>query len=107
MSGIDQGAIAYGLRARLAELTGQVGAIGVELSAPLDADFAEQAAELEGQDALKTLETAHLVEAEAIRAALWRIAAGTYGSCAQCGCDIPAARLAAVPTAAFCVTCAA
>jgi RNA polymerase-binding transcription factor DksA len=99
--------VAAGLRARLAELTGQVGAIGVELSAPLDADFAEQAAELEGQDALKTLETAHLVEAEAIRAALGRIEAGSYGTCAKCGCDIPAARLAAVPTATMCIKCAA
>ena len=103
----DHGDIARGLSARLAELTGQVGAIGVELSAPLDADFAEQAAELEGQDTLKTLETAHLVEANAIRAALDRIAAGTYGHCANCGCAIPAARLAAVPTATTCIKCAA
>ncbi len=107
MSAADHGAVADGLRARLAALTGQVGAIGVELSAPLDADFAEQAAELEGQDTLKSLETAHLAEAEAIHAALARIEAGSYGTCAKCGCEIPAARLAAVPTAATCVKCAA
>ena len=102
----DYSKVAAELQARLAELTGQVGAIGVELSAPLDADFSEQAAELEGQDALKTLETAHLVEVEAIRTALDRIEAGTYGVCTKCGCDIPAARLAAMPTATMCVACA-
>lgn len=32
---------------------------------------------------------------------------GTYGVCAGCGAPIPAARLAARPTATRCVTCAA
>jgi DnaK suppressor protein len=40
-----------------------------------------------------------------IRAALARIEAGTYGVCARCSAEIPAARLEAVPTASLCITC--
>ena len=40
-----------------------------------------------------------------VRAALARVAAGTYGVCSRCGDDIPAARLNAMPTATLCITC--
>ena len=46
--------------------------------------------------------TKHLAEIAAARA---RLAAGTYGSCEVCGSTIPAARLAARPTARTCVGC--
>ncbi len=95
------------LRARLAELNNEVEAQDVALTAPLDADFAEQASELEIRDTVAPLQSAHRAEANAINAALTRIAAGTYGVCANCGCTIPAARLAAVPTATTCIACAA
>ncbi|MFD1504379.1 TraR/DksA family transcriptional regulator [Georgenia yuyongxinii] len=39
-------------------------------------------------------------------AALARLGAGSYGRCARCGRDIPAARLAVRPTATMCVECA-
>jgi DnaK suppressor protein len=39
--------------------------------------------------------------------ALLRCAAGSYGICEVCGRPIPAERLAARPSAATCVTCAA
>ncbi len=38
--------------------------------------------------------------------AIARVAAGTYGKCARCGTQIPAARLAARPFAEYCVPCA-
>jgi len=41
----------------------------------------------------------------AVRAALARIEAGTYGTCERCSAEIPAARLEAVPTASLCITC--
>lgn len=41
----------------------------------------------------------------AIEKALDRIAAGTYGDCAQCGGAIPEERLAAIPLTLFCVGC--
>lgn len=42
-----------------------------------------------------------------VDAALDRLAGGTYGVCARCHVPIPADRLAALPTARTCVTCAA
>ena len=42
-----------------------------------------------------------------IDAALARIAAGTYGSCAHCGSVIPVERLQMRPFAGRCVACAA
>ena len=41
----------------------------------------------------------------AVDAALQRLDAGTYGRCARCGEQIPAARLEAVPEATHCVGC--
>ena len=37
--------------------------------------------------------------------ALRRLEAGTYGECAECGTEIPAARLKALPFAVLCVDC--
>ncbi|MGY4643787.1 TraR/DksA family transcriptional regulator [Cellulomonas sp. URHB0016] len=41
-----------------------------------------------------------------VDAALERLEAGTYGTCARCGGRIPPARLEARPTATRCVACA-
>ena len=46
-----------------------------------------------------------LAEVNAIDAALARIGAGVYGECADCGCDIPPARLHANPEALRCIRC--
>ncbi len=101
----DTTAIEAGLRTRLAELTGDIARLQSDLSAPLDADYAEQANELEGQDALAGIEDAHRAEATQIHAALNRIASGDYGICQTCGGKIPAARLAVMPTATRCIGC--
>lgn len=103
----DTKALAARLAARLTAVTGDIADVEAERRAPLDADFAEQAAELEGQDALGGIEASHKDEANAIHAALRRIEAGTYGTCSRCGRDIPAARLEALPTATTCVVCPA
>lgn len=42
---------------------------------------------------------------EAVRAALARVRAGTYGVCTRCGAEIPPARLSAMPTATLCIAC--
>jgi DnaK suppressor protein len=39
--------------------------------------------------------------------ALRRLEAGTYGECAECGAEIPEARLKALPFAVLCVDCQA
>ena len=45
-------------------------------------------------------------EIEEIDRALVKLEAGQYGRCEQCGKDIPQPRLAVVPAAAMCMTCA-
>ena len=93
------------LKARYDELTARLADIDAVLQAPLSADFAEQAGDLEGQESLETMESSARRELRAIDAALKRIAAGTYGICIDCGAPIPEKRLVAVPTALRCVTC--
>jgi RNA polymerase-binding transcription factor DksA len=46
-------------------------------------------------------------ELEAIDQALARIGKGTYGTCEECECAIPKARLQAIPHARHCVQCQA
>jgi DnaK suppressor protein len=46
-----------------------------------------------------------IVELRAILMSLPRIEEGTYGTCVDCGVDIPAARLIAQPAALTCVGC--
>lgn len=45
------------------------------------------------------------IELAAIERSLRRIEDGSYGICAECGVDIPAARLRAQPLAVRCVPC--
>ena len=101
----DLAAVETALRARLAALTSDIDGLEADRRAPLDADFSEQAIELAAQDAIGGIEDNKVAEAAGIRAALARIADGSYGVCTKCGCTIPAARMAAVPTATGCVNC--
>ena len=67
---------------------------------------------LSRMDALQVQAMAQAVEArrrerrQRIEAVLGRIADGDYGSCVECGEDIPAKRLAIDPTVGRCVDCA-
>lgn len=45
-------------------------------------------------------------KADSIRAALQRIAEGTYGICQRCGARMDRARLAIIPDATLCIECA-
>jgi DnaK suppressor protein len=54
---------------------------------------------------LSRLEGREKHELDAIDAARARLAAGTYGACDGCHRPIPLARLRAMPTALYCVTC--
>lgn len=94
------------LERRLDVLLKRVDRIAVDLRKPGDPDWQERATELENDDVLEGLDDASRAEVTAIRAALRRIDAGTYGLCARCGQEIGAARLAALPSATTCVVCA-
>ena len=93
------------LKARLEDLKHRVADIDTLLQEPLSADFEEQAGDLEGQDSLPGIEANARQEILAVNAALNRIKAGTYGVCPDCGAEIPAQRLEAVPTALRCMPC--
>lgn len=102
----DYADIAERLRARLAELNQRAEVIEDDLRHPLDADFSEQATDLADDEALEGIDDVLRAEARQITFALQRIANGTYGVCANCGKDIPKARLEVQPVAARCVACA-
>ena len=93
------------LEKQLARLLQRVGAIEGDLRQAQDPDWPEQAIQRENDEVLKGLDEMSRAEAGRIRAALGRIANGTYGVCATCGQAIGAERLDAIPSALTCRTC--
>ena len=73
---------------------------------PLDADWPEQAIELENDQVLDALDASTRFELEQVRHALDRLERDEFGSCVRCGERISGARLDAVPTATLCRACA-
>ena len=73
---------------------------------PLPADFAEQESERELVEVIDQLDEKARAEIAAIRHALLRLGAGSYGNCERCSEPIDEARLAVLPTAATCMSCA-
>ena len=103
----DQEGVRAQLQSRLDVMLRRVGAITRDLRRPGDRDWQERAVDLENDDVLEGLDDASRSEVAQIRAALARLDAGTHGRCARCGGAIGPARLAALPSAITCVTCAA
>lgn len=71
----------------------------------LEADFEEQAVQLENDEVVDQLENLELKELQKIQAALNLMEKGNYGECASCGEDISLARLKALPSATLCRLC--
>lgn len=68
-------------------------------------DFKDRAAE-QSQDAVAEAQGDQAaIELEQVRAALQRVADGTYGLCLDCGEAIDERRLGALPASAHCVAC--
>ena len=103
---IDQSAIRASLAERARELGARIAHLDQLLHQPLPADWEEQAADLETQAATESEEEAAIAEWHRVNAALDRIDAGRFGTCAQCGDAIGAQRLMALPTATRCIDCA-
>ena len=95
------------LLTRKRELYGRLHKIEKDLDTLKSGDSGERAVERENDEVLEEFGVTGLKELEAIDAALDRIAAGTFGTCAKCGEPISPARLAAVPHAALCEECIA
>lgn len=90
------------LTARLQDLQDRLSRISQGLVSHESKDFADLATEREDDEVQEGIGVAGLQEIAQIRAALERIAAGTYGRCTVCGKPIAPARLDAVPFTPFC-----
>jgi RNA polymerase-binding transcription factor DksA len=95
------------MQARRAELLDRATGIEAELDSHHDPDWSDLATQREGDEVLEGLGVSAAHEVRMINAALARIEAGTYGTCARCGNEIGAARLEALPYAPLCRDCAA
>lgn len=95
-----------GLETRLVELGVRLEAIEDELDSHQAPDWSERAVERETDEVLEATGSAGLLEISQIRAALRRIDAGNYGTCARCGEVIAEARLEVLPWTPLCQGCA-
>jgi len=93
------------LGARLRELTERMVTIEDRLDDPVDPDPEERSVEREDDETLQSLGSAAAGEVRQIRAALARIADGTFGTCVACSAKISGQRLDIVPHAAKCRRC--
>jgi RNA polymerase-binding transcription factor DksA len=91
---------------RLKELGGRLEDIEAELLTHSDPDWDDMALKREGDEVLEALGESGQREIVQIRAALDRIAAGSYGTCVSCGEKIGPDRLAALPATPLCRNCA-
>lgn len=89
------------------DLNQRLGRIEADLEATPDQDLEDQAINVENDEVLEEMGQVSQDELRAIDAALARIKAGTFGTCAKCGQPISEARLEAVPHAALCEECIA
>lgn len=106
---MNTGIIREQLMRRRDEILSIVGKIGKHIShrdEPLPQDSGERALELENLDALFAIDRETRVELRLINDAIERIDLGQYGLCSECGQEIGAARLAALPSIDTCITCA-
>ncbi len=71
----------------------------------LDNHPGDQGSELHDEELDETTEMFLEGEEQQIAAARRALAAGSYGTCGDCGAEIPAARLEARPEATLCIDC--
>ena len=102
----DQQKLQSQLEERLASLDRRIAGLECDLRSTHSQDWEERASEISGDEVLEGLEGAALDEIAQIRAALKRIKGGEYGECHNCGNNIGAKRLAALPYAVLCIDCA-
>jgi RNA polymerase-binding transcription factor DksA len=97
------------LTARLAQLERHLREIENDrrrMTNPLDRDWEEQGPTRQNDAVLDQLAASDRQQIAAIRAALTRMAEGTYGLCRTCEEPIAPQRLAALPYATQCLVCA-
>ncbi|MDX2044251.1 MAG: TraR/DksA family transcriptional regulator [Acidobacteriota bacterium] len=96
------------LETRLAEIQHRLEKISLDrrhVNQPLNADFEEQAVELENDQVLDALDGQIRAEVKQIERTLARMDEGVYGECETCGDPIAKKRLEALPHATRCIAC--
>ena len=93
-------------RARVAARLHEIQSERRQEDGPLDADWSEQAIDLESEEVLTQLDARSRMDLERLTAAIARIDAGKYGQCSVCGRKINPKRLKALPHADACMGCA-
>jgi DnaK suppressor protein len=93
-------------RRELLELSQRTDAGIAEIRGEREIEFGDEAQSEEAQDQLARIGEAERAEVRRIDAALARMDAGTYGTCAACGEVIDPRRLDAAPFAVQCADCA-
>jgi len=94
------------MKARIAELNDRVEHIEDELDETPNPKWDENAIEHAEDEVLEELGHSSQPELRAIKAALDRMEAGTYGVCVKCDNDISMERLTVLPHTPFCKECA-
>jgi len=103
---VDQDAARRLLEERREKLVTRTGKIEKNLRRLPDSDSQERVTERENDQVLEHLDDTEHAEIARIEQALQRIESGTYGRCQNCGEDIAAGRIEALPETATCVGCA-
>jgi DnaK suppressor protein len=96
------------LETRLTEIQQRLDKISLDrrhVNQPLNADFEEQAIELENDQVLDALDSQIRAEVRQLEKTLARIDEGIYGVCETCGSSIAPKRLEALPHATRCIGC--
>ncbi len=87
----------------LEQQMGQIEKESLEAGAPDVEDGVDRANSSEERSATWDLATKGFAQYTEVRAALDRMAQGTYGKCLECGREIEPTRLEAVPWAGYCL----
>lgn len=103
---MDLQEIERSLQKRLADLEHRLSRIKSDVTQEHSSDSAEQAQERENDEVVDAIGGETRVAIAATRAALERLANGSYGQCESCGEPIAPARLLAMPEATRCIDCA-
>ena len=93
------------LQKQLGELLTRVSDIENVLSDPGDADYLQDAQDMEDDEPLAVVGDLTRQEIHEIRLALKRIDNGTWGTCVSCGKKIAPERLLELPAVATCAKC--
>ncbi len=103
--------VAAALETRREELAAELARLTAPPEAGVGVGFGKRVGDgtTEAVERLATTAQARSIAAslQAVERALAKVADGTYGRCDECGGEIPAARLAALPATAHCIACRA